>query len=296
MNISKYRAFVRVVEFGNLTRAAEQIGCTQSALSHMINSLEDEFGFRLLQRGRSGVSLTPDGERILPFVRSIVNDGERLKQVAASICGLDAGMVRVATFTSVGVHWLPGMIKGFQEQYPNIEFSLLNGDYYDVEHWLADGSADMGFVTLPANGDFKCVPLYKDRILAIMPKAHPLAESGYFPLERLREEPFISLPENSAHDVRRALKGTGVRPKVKFYTKDDYAIISMVASGLGVGIMPELMLSGYRDGLCIKELENQPYRTICLALPHDAAQSPATKRFAQHVQNWVRENVEGLKI
>ena len=292
VNISKYQVFVKVVELGNLTRAAERMGYTQSAISHIINSLEEEFGFRLLQRGRSGVFLTSDGERVLPLIRAILNDSERLNQVAASIRGLDAGVVRVATFTSVGVHWLPGMIKSFQKKYPNIEFNLLNGDYYDLEHWLTDGSADIGFITLPTDGDFTCIPLYRDRILAILPEDHPFSDLSYLPLEKLQDEPFISLPENSGHDVRRALQGTGVRPNVKFYTKDDYAIISMVSSGLGIGIMPELMLSGYRGQLCIKELENQPYRTICLALPQGASQSPATDRFAQHVQSWVQENVQ----
>lgn len=290
MIISKYIAMNKVVELGNLTRASEALGCTQSAMSHIISTLEDELGFRLLQRTRSGVTLTPDGELIMPYIRNIINDGERLSQMAASVRGLNAGTVRIATFTSVGVHWLPEMIKSFRVKYPNIDFVLKNGDYYDIERWLAESSADIGFVTAPSSGDLDITPLYEDRILVILPKDHPAARLPVFPLERLRTESVISLPENSSHDVRRALKGTGIRPNVRFYTRDDYAIIAMVEKGLGIAIMPELMVKGFEDRICAMELENHPSRTICMALQPGTDASPAASHFSEHVKAWVCEN------
>ncbi|NCC68687.1 MAG: LysR family transcriptional regulator, partial [Clostridia bacterium] len=139
MSANKYEAFVRVVELGSLTKAAEAIGVTQSAVSHMINSLEAEFGFSLLRRGRSGAFLTTEGERVIPAVRGILNHSEQLSQIVASIRGVETGTVRIGAFTSVAVHWLPGMIKAFQRDYPNVEIRLMNGDYHDVEQWLEEG-------------------------------------------------------------------------------------------------------------------------------------------------------------
>ena len=134
--ISKYETLAKVVELGSLTRAAEALGCTQSAVSHAINGLEKEFGFAVLTRSRAGVHLTADGERIMPSIRGMLNYEEQLKQTVSAIRGLDFGTVRIGAFTSVAVHWLPGVIKEFQRDYPNVDIKLLNGDYHDVEQWI----------------------------------------------------------------------------------------------------------------------------------------------------------------
>ena len=107
---------------------------TQSGVSHIINSLEEELGFTLLLRNRGGVRLTDDGQRVLPAIRNIVNSSEQLQQIISSIHGLNSGVVRIGTFSSVSVHWLPGMIKEFQNEFPQIEIRLWAGDYHDVEN------------------------------------------------------------------------------------------------------------------------------------------------------------------
>ena len=150
MSISKFETLAKVCELGSLTKAAEALGCTQSAVSHTINSLEEQFGFAILTRSRAGVNLTDDGQRIMPSVRGMLNYYEQLNQTVSAIRGLDFGTVRIGAFTSVAVHWLPGVIKEFQRDYPNVDIKLLNGDYHDVEKWLTEGSVDLGFVNLPA--------------------------------------------------------------------------------------------------------------------------------------------------
>ena len=107
MSLAKYKILISVVEQGSLTRAAAVLGCTQSAISHSITSLEDELGFALIKRSRGGVKLTNEGEKLMPAVRNLLSSAEQLSQTASAIRGLDSGMVRIGTFTSVGVHWLP---------------------------------------------------------------------------------------------------------------------------------------------------------------------------------------------
>ena len=170
--------------------------------------------------------------------------------------------LRVGTFTSVAVHWLPGMIKIFQQDHPNIEFRLLNGDYHDVENWLTDGSIDVGFVALPSRVECRTIPLREDRLLAILPKDHPKAGLDRYPLSEIGQEDFISLLKNSDQDARRAMELAGVRPNIKFTTKDDYAIIAMVENGLGVSIVPELRHPGFQR----HEPCRAAVRGICLPL------------------------------
>ena len=294
MSIGKYLAFVKVVELGSLSKAAESLGYTQSAVSHMIGSLEAELGFSVLIRNRAGVLLTDGGERILPVVRNILNCCNQLDQIAASVHGLDAGTVRIGTFTSVAVHWLPELIKSFQRLYPRIEFKLLNGDYYDVEQWLHDGLVDIGFVHTPSSLNCHCIPLAEDRLLAILPADHRLAELERFPIAEAARESFISLPESSAQDASKALSAAGVKPNIKFTTKDDYAILAMVRHGLGVSIVPELLLTGHTDGLAIKELDPPSSRTISLAVRSMPTCGPATLKFVEHIQSWVKEHYETI--
>ena len=288
MSIQKYQVFLHVMEAGSVSRAAEDMGLTQSAVSHALSSLEEDFGFKLLTRSRAGVRLSSEGKRILPAIRDILSAEERLRETVSSIHGLSTGTIRVASFSSVAVHWLPAMLKAFQEQYPQIRFKLLNGDYHDVEQWMEEGAVDLGFVSLPTRAPGKVTPLMEDRLLVILPKDHPLASLPSFPIGYARQETFISLLESSDHDLRRALDAEGIRPHIRFITKDDYAIIAMVEQGLGIAIMPELLLRGRTDNIAALELKPQASRTIALAVTEQGQQSPAARMFADFVVQRVR--------
>lgn len=290
MSIKKYEVLLRVVEMGSLTKAAELSGCSQSAVSHILNDLEEEFGFTILKRSRGGVQLTENGARILPSVRGILNYHEQLNQTVASIRGLDTGVIRIGTVTSVAVQWLPGILKQFIQEHPGIDFKLFNGDYGDVNRWLSEGSIDVGFLALPADTNCECIPLMEDRMLAILPKDHPFASMPKFPVAQVQYESFISLLESSDHDTRAIWNNSGVTPNIRFTSKDDYAIIAMVEQGLGMSIMPELLLKDHTDNVVVMELVPKASRLIGLAIPNASRTSPATRSFAECVVNWIKNN------
>lgn len=288
MSIKKYEILLRVVELGSLTKAAEASGCSQSAVSHILNDLEEEFGFSILKRSRGGVQLTENGARILPSIRGILNYHEQLNQTVASIRGLDTGVIRVGTVTSVAVQWLPGILKQFMQEHPGIDFKLLNGDYGDVNRWLSEGSIDVGFLALPADANCECIPLMEDRMLAILPKEHPFASLPKFPVAQVQYESFISLLESSDQDTRAIWNNSGVTPNIRFTSKDDYAIIAMVEHGLGMSIMPELLLQNHTDNVVVMELVPKASRLIGLAIPNASRTSPATRSFAECVVDWIK--------
>lgn len=293
MNIKKYETLVKVVELGSLTKAAQALGCTQSAVSHILNDLEEEFGFSLLHRGRGGARLTENGARILPAIRGILNYSEQLYQTVSSIRGLDMGAIRIGTVTSVAVHWLPGILKQFGEEHPKIDFKLYNGDYGDVNRWLAEGSIDVGFLALPAEIDCECIPLSQDRLLAVLPKDHPMAGLPRFPVSQVRNEYFISLLESSDSDARSVLEAAGVTPNIRYTTKDDYAIIAMVEQGLGISILPELLLKQRTENVVTMELVPKASRMIGIAIPNASKNSPATRSFVNFVVEWIKETQSG---
>lgn len=289
MNIKKYEVFVKTAELGSLTRAAEALGSTQSRISHVLSAMEEEYGFCLMRRNRSGVTLTEAGAMLLPGMEAIVRQNRELEAMIADIRNADAGTVRLGAFTSVAVHWLPGIIRAFQADHPRVELKMLNGDYADVEQWLQDGSVDLAFVTLPAPENTKAIPLVEDELLAILPKGHPLASESRIDAVWLGRESFISLPQSSDHDIHRALDSAGITPNIRYTTKDDYAMIAMVEQGLGVSIVPELLIRGRGQNVELRPLEPRATRTIALALPQGTA-SPAVETFAEAAMAWLKEN------
>ena len=120
MSLTKYEILLKVAECGSFTRAAQQLNFTQSGISHAVSSLETELGTTLVVRSHGGVSLTADGRALLPYFREMCTLQHQLEQKAADLRGLDTGLVRVATFTSVSEKWMPYILKSFQELYPKI--------------------------------------------------------------------------------------------------------------------------------------------------------------------------------
>lgn len=125
----RYKAFLKVVEVGSFTKAAELLGYTQPALSQMMTSLERELSMKLLYRSRYGIRLTPEGERLYPSVESAVRQYDAMRRSADEISGLETGVVRIGTVSTVSAHWLPQVIRAFWEKHPNVQIVLHQGDY-----------------------------------------------------------------------------------------------------------------------------------------------------------------------
>ena len=289
MSLKKYEAFVKTVELGSLTKAAEVLGSTQSRISHILSDLEQEYGFTLLKRSRGGIQLTRAGAMIFPKMQEILKTDRELDELIEEIRGAEAGMLRLGVFTSVAVHWLPGMLRSFEKNHPNVELKLFNGDYHDMEQWLKNKEIDVGFVTLPGPADVKTIPLYEDPLVAIFPKNHRLADLQRIPPQELETEPFISLLHSSSHDIHRALDQAGIRPNIRFSTKDDYAILAMVKQGLGISIVPQLLLKGNEKDLEIRPLYPSVSRTIALAVP-DGVQLPIVEAFIETAVEWLQNH------
>lgn len=283
MNLQKYFAFVKTYEYGSFTKAAEALHYSQSGISRMIQDLEKEWKVLLLERGRTGVRLTSEGLKLLPYARELCRDYEKLQTEINELHGLQSGIIRIGTFSSAATHWIPNMIKAFQKDYPNIDYELLLGDYTEIENWILQGRVDCGFLHLPANAQLETVFLEQDRLLAVLPQTHPLADCLRFPVQALCEDPFLLLEKGNNTEISEIFGRCGIFPDVQFTTWDDYAIMSMVESGLGISILPELILRRTPYNIVAKELEIPAYRKIGLAIKDKKSMSMAVKRFLDYL-------------
>lgn len=283
-NIQKYLSFVKTVEYGSFTKAAEILSYSQSSISRMIADLEKEWNVVLLERSVGGVKLTSDGTKLLAYAKNVVTEYEKLQMEIDELNGLQSGLIRIGTFSSVATHWLPNIIKAFQEDYPNIDYELLLGDYTEIEEWIAEGRVDCGFLRLPTKSDFETIFLETDRLMAIIPEDHPLAGCEKFPVTALCDEPFMLLEKGAKAEISEIFERENLTPNVKFTTWDDYAVMSMVESGLGISILPELILKRIPYKIVAKELDVPACRDIGLALKSKKTASLAVRRFLDYLR------------
>lgn len=283
MNILKYMAFIKTVEYGSFTKAAEILNYSQSGISRMINDLEKEWQMSLLERNRTGVKLTSDGAKLFPYAKSLCGEYQKLQMQVEELQGGQSGLIRIGTFSSVATHWLPNIIKAFQKDYPGIDYELLLGDYTEIEEWISAGRVDCGFLRLPTKPDFETIFLERDNLLAILPENHPLIHYEKIPVSALCGEPFMLLEKGSKAEVSEIFERNNLTPRVHFTTWDDYAIMSMVESGLGISILPQLILKRIPYKVVAKELDVPAYREIALALRERKNASLAVKRFINYL-------------
>jgi len=287
MTISRFEVFNAVVETGSLTKAGEMLNLTQSAVSHAITSLENEFGFALMTRRKSGVSLTSNGERMLVYIRAILNMHDKMKQEAAAINGLEVGVVRIGTFTSIATQWLPHILKRFEENYPGIAVKLFENDYSKLEQWILEGKIDCGFLTFPISKSLEFLPLKKDRMLCIVSNQHPIHTQDKITFQQIQEEQLIMPKKGWNNEIEQIFRENHIKPNIKFQVSDDQTIIAMVQNNLGISIRPEMTLYQIPNDVHILKLEKDYFRLIGIASKPN--KSPATQKFIQCVHSWLSE-------
>ena len=291
MSLQKYAALLKTIELGSISRAAEQMGYTQSAVSRMIMDLEEEWDLELLRRSRAGIQLSSVGQRLLPVLRSIVADCAELDYLVGELHGVHTGMIRVGTFTSVADLWMPGLLTSFQKMYPNIEFELLNSENYgEIESWIRRGTVDCGFVSLPTAEDLQTYFLRRDMLVAVLPEAHHLAAAPLFPIDQLADQPFIKLKEDTDYEISRFLDQLSRPPRLRYEVSSDHTILAMVEQGLGISIMHSLIADTSRYRIVTKNFDRRQYRDIGIATAKNTRLSSAAKLFVDHV----RETLEAL--
>jgi Transcriptional regulator len=280
MDINKYRLFADVAETKNFTRSAERLGYSQSGVSHILKGLEAELGFPLFVRSKYGVTLTYNAERLLPLVRNILSETEKLEQTTYAIQGLETGKLTIGTFSSISIHCLPPILHQFKEQHPHIDIFLKEGGADDIRQWIDGNIVDLGFLSLPRSRSLDWIPLGRDPLMAVLPKDYPVSSYDAFPMEEIQERPFIISAVGTDYDIHYALETCGIHPNLKYSSMDDRAIVSMVIHHLGISILPKLILTDLEEKIIALPLKPFFYRDLGIAMRSYAGLPPVARKFA----------------
>lgn len=282
-NLQKYLAFLCCVDCGSFTAAARQLHYSQANISRMVADLEREWGVTLLERDHTGVKLTSEGLQLLPHIRALGESYQALQAQLEQIHDLQSGLIRIGTFSSVATHWLPNLIKEFQKAYPNIQFEILLGDYTEIHRWILGNRVDCGFLPLLGPTELETISLGQDKLMVVLPEDHPLAGQGPFPHKALLDYPFILLEKGELSEIRTFFQHYDLPLHPSFVTLDDYAIMSMVENGLGISILPQLILQRCPYHIVQMELDVPAYREICFAFRSRDSLSLLAHRFLDYL-------------
>ena len=285
----RYKVFLRIAENGNFTKTAEEFGYTQSAVSQMVRSLESELGVTLFTRTKHGIFLTSDGKAMVPHLRRLCEDYDRLLAESSAINRLEGATIRIGAFASVSANFLPSVIKAFKAIYPNVQFKLLQADYETIQSWIFDGTVDFGFLTTDVAGNLRRIFLMEDEMVMVLPKGHPATSKKVLLLEDFAGEPFIFLDQGKKSEPLEYFTRAGVEPNLQYRVYDDYTIMNMVEQGLGVSILPKLVLYRHHQNIEVRSLTPPIFREMCVAYRSDDNISVAGKTFMEFAVSCAKE-------
>ena len=285
MDTKKYEALLASINMGSFTKAAEVLGCTQSGLTHMMNGLEQEFGFQLLIRGHHGVKPTPNCSRILPYIQKLVEANTALDVEIKRVNTMKDSVIRIGSYTSIIMHWLSDAVKKFNTDYPDITVEIKDGGADEIYGWVMDGTVDIGF--LSRQEEYKT--LKKDPLLAIMPPddSHTAKQ---IPLTDFNGKKFLMPSYGLNKDIYRVFKKYGITPDISNSHMNYVVILSMVERGLGMSILSELLLKGRNDNIKIMDTKPKMYRELGIAIQSHKYATNTVKKFIEYT----KETVESL--
>ena len=289
MSLYSYKVFLEVVDSGSFVKASEKLNLSPSAVSHAVKSLENEFGFSLLSRNRAGASVTSSGERVLPYIRSLIKIQNNLEQEVNIINNYDVGAVRIGLFSSVASNWFIKILHGFKENNPGVDVIFQQGDYADIMTWLKNGDVDMAFTTDELAKDTNFLPLREDPLICVTSEEYVPSDGKQMAPSDLKGSSLIINKECEQYDARRYLKENGIHADAYYETVTHQTLFAMVREGMGICLIPELVANVAREGVRKYPIKGRPSRIIGLTYSDPETISPAAKLLTEAIKQYVDE-------
>ena len=281
--------FLKVVETGSFKRTADILGYTQAGISYIINAMEKEFGLTLFHREYGGVRLTSEGRQIIHLIRQIADWEHYLQEAINDIRELRSGKVRVCTFNSVFIHWLPGIIRKFRDQYPGIDIEIVSCEAdRDIEQMIQNREVDCGFMPDIPFAELDYYPLMEESLMVAVPLGHPMADKKSFPRTEMGNYPYIMFSSDNP-DFNDLIFRDGIKPQTAFTVDNDYAAMAMVGKGLGMCIFPQILLNDMPFPIRSLEIDPPLRRTINIAVRSLDTCTRATLEFIRCTREWIEE-------
>ena len=283
--MTKYEMILSVYHTHSISVTAEKYNYTQSAISQAIKSFEKELGLPLFKRTKNGMLPISNTEEIIRELRTICDAENRIADIASNLTSLKNGYIHIGTIKSIAYNWLPSMVKNFSKKYPNIHFKISMGSSSQLHDKLDQNEVDCIFVSnylLPDNLEF--YPMDTDELMLLTARNHPLADKLKVNLTDIKDENYIYSEDGFDFEAGGIFEQNDIHPTVLYQLDDDVAVQKMVSDGMGISVLPKLLLSNPPFDICIRPFTEHYKRTLGVAYLKDSELDPATEAFLEYVK------------
>ena len=277
MDTLRIKALLLAVKYKSLSKAAEEFCYTPSALSHSVDSLEKELGVKLLKRSHVGVELTEEGALLLGCLTAVADAEQALYQKALAIQNGKQNQLRIGTYSSISVNLMPKILTGFKERHPEISVSITVGNR--IGSWLEEDLADVLF-GVENEGD--CwLPVVRDDFVAVVPD-HLFSGRKSIEWDELYPYPYI-VTENRM--VSQSVELDKFQERIELHSDDDMSAVSMVREGMGVTILPALVLKERIKGVRTLKIKPELHRMLGISYRKDQPAESAVLKFVCYLKS-----------
>ena len=282
------RVLLTAVDSGSYTRAGEILGYTQSNITQMMRAFEDELGIPLLVKTKKGVEPTNEAKLLLPSMRAMLSQEEKFLQEADEIRGIYRGYIRIGSYVSTSSTWLPKVIGHYQRNYPEVEFNIVESGQEDMLRGLLSGSLDIALMSRPDHNEVDFIPVLEDPMVVVFPAGHDLSGFDYVPVSELQKYPLIMTYPEYDTDANKVLQDSGLADDVRYFFRDDFAVLSMVQNGLGISILPELSVERFPGQYDYRMLDPEAYRTLGIGLRSQKEAGPLARSVIDYIRRKIK--------
>ena len=293
MDTKQIEYIIKIAEENNITRAAEKLFITQSALNQQLLKLEKELGTPLFHRSRTNWRLTEAGEIYLKNAREMLRIKKSTYSQISDIAAVKRGTLSVGFTAGRGIGMFTHVYPEFHSRYPNIVVEPVEKTVHELQAMIADDSLDIAFLTLRKQDKTSdtYLDLLSEEIVIAIPENHPLAEKAAPPgeplavmdIRELSEDPFVLMSKNSTmrHLVNDIFDKAGFEPRILFETRNNNTVTTMIQSGLCCGLVPYYYVKNGHEGMACFALPDHPTCHFCATYKHDAYLGHAAKYFIE---------------
>jgi len=286
----KLEILMTAVDLGSFSKASEAVGYTQSGLTHLVDSLEREIGFRIVQRNHNGISLTSEGKKLMPAIREFLRANANLENQIEQIGEQKGESIRIAAYASIAMRWMPEILYRFRRVCPDVNVDLRMVDHaLEPFELLEQGKTDVIFASRQKFKNCAWLSLYNEPMYAILPRNYPVGDEKTFPLEKFAGCDFIMPYGRFDLDINAALSKVGVRLDVKPSRVDDETVIRMVSKGLGISMMSELMIRGNIDDVLCLPVEPAAIRELGMGMLPEKEGRGSLEKLKNCVLDFIKE-------
>lgn len=290
MDLVKYEVFLDIVERGSYSKVCEDLGYSLSGISKMMKSMEEEIDIPLINRTNKGITLTSDGEKVLPLIRQLINYKEVIEEEFSLIRGVESGKIRIGGFPTISFTWISSLIAIFKKNHPNIAIEVIEeNSIKNLEQWLNQGIIDVALFSKQPYHNYDWVGVKKDRYVALFSKEHRFAQVEQVPVNQLFEEDLVLFKSHEGidQDVVRVMQYVGYDKVPKYTSNSDFTVIRL-AEKLGfVALIPELIARAVIDlfDVDFRPIDVDVTREIGFAVRDVKRVSPAVRQLLKYAKD-----------